>query len=627
MRIAVLLGGIAYESQMLLLSGITEYASKNNIDIFVFTCNGDNYRHTEYGIGEFQIYGLPVLEEYDGIIIAQNTIQDEAVAAGLMEKISQTPVPAVSIEAKLGGKCTFYVDNAKAMEDMISHLIERHNVGRIAYLSGPQGNQESNSRLEGVMNGLKKYGRVLEDKDITYGNYWIDSGARLIQKLCDSDTGLPDAVVCANDSMAIGVYTELRKRGYTPGKDVMVTGFDHAADTDRLFPKITTLEKPLREMGYEACKSLAMNQPMHNREFRINGCYRGSCGCDEQEEMTLAELRLSMVEQRFEMLSFADINKNTASDLNDCDSFERFYEVLKKYIRMMDFTHFYVCLCENDMADNETEYRHTLRENYSDRIYIPVAWENGHFTEYGFFARKELLPQECLDSLCGHTAIVMPLHFRKNCLGYCVMSGSIMPTKDTLFQNWISNISNALENIRKQQELKRLVDCLDKAWIMDSMTQVYNRVGFYRFAEPLIKECIEEQRMVWILFADINKLKTVNDYYGHEEGDYYIKVCAQALKELNIPGAVLMRYGGDEFVLLAKGRHSDDTEDKPSEVIDLCLNKYLRECKNRDNKDYEMSVSVGIHEAEIDTEFKLDAIIELADQEMYKMKVERGIGR
>lgn len=85
MKIAVLIGGIAYEIQKLLLEGIMKYAEEKKISIDVFTCNGDNYKQSEYGIGEFQIYSLPDLTRYDGIIFARNTIQNEQYAHELTQ--------------------------------------------------------------------------------------------------------------------------------------------------------------------------------------------------------------------------------------------------------------------------------------------------------------------------------------------------------------------------------------------------------------------------------------------------------------------------------------------------------------------------------------------------------------
>ncbi|MDE7131748.1 MAG: hypothetical protein K2O65_08115, partial [Lachnospiraceae bacterium] len=151
MKIAVFVGGIAYEAQSRLMEGIRKYADEENINIFVFTCNGDIYRQSEYGIGEFQILFLPDLTQYDGIIFARDTIQNEQFAAEITRKIIDSGTPVISIESHIPEMPTFYVDNREAMRDIVSHLIEVHGVRDICYLSGPEQNLESVERLEGAM--------------------------------------------------------------------------------------------------------------------------------------------------------------------------------------------------------------------------------------------------------------------------------------------------------------------------------------------------------------------------------------------------------------------------------------------------------------------------------------------
>lgn len=218
----------------------------------------------------------------------------------------------------------------------------------------------------------------------------------------------------------------------------------------------------------------------------------------------------------------------------------------------------YLCLCEDSVSESKIEYSHQIKENYSEKIYIPIAYENGTFTEYPYFDCKVLLPKTCLDKIGNRMCIVAPVHFRKNCLGYLVMCGSDLPYNSTQFQVWLMNISNALENMRKQSELKRLVKKLRDVWMLDSLTQIYNRAGFFHFADKLLKKCKQYDSPIGMMFVDINKLKHVNDGYGHEEGDFYIKTVADYMKKLKNENQLLMRYGGDEFVVLGEFIKGDE---------------------------------------------------------------------
>lgn len=620
MKIVVLIGGIAYEIQKRLLEGIMKYAKIKKISIHVFTCNGDLYKQSEHGIGEFQIYRLPDLAQYDGIIFVRDTIQNERYADEITQRIRLSEKPVISIENHIQGMPVFYVDNREAMRGITTHLIEVHGVKELCYLSGPMENPESIARLRGFMDALEEHGLIPGKDMVYYGDYWIDSGRSMVKTLIESGKTLPQAIVCANDDMALGVYIELLRYGVQAGKDILITGFDHATDAAHLIPAITTVEKPQIQIGYDACRSLIEEKQIRNRKFRVKYCYRGSCGCKETRKRNVADVQLWNTEQKLEAVNMAEINKNMALELNDCNNLSDFCEGLKKYIGQLDFTYVYLCLCEEEPAENKVEYDYHIREGYSKRVFIPVAYEKGTFTSYSCFESREFLPESCREKTEGEVCIVVPLHFRRNCLGYLVMSGNSLPFNNIQFQNWIMNISNALENIRKQGELKRLVKKLNQVWMLDNLTQIYNRAGFFHSTEKMLKECRQQETPIGVLFADINRLKLVNDNYGHEEGDFYIKAVADNLRNLTKKEQILMRYGGDEFVVLGKCAKGDEF----SALIGN-INTELERCRQKNKKEYEMSVSIGFRSVLVTQEFKLDQLIEQADKEMYKMKKGRGL--
>ncbi|MCM1037789.1 MAG: GGDEF domain-containing protein [Ruminococcus sp.] len=110
-------------------------------------------------------------------------------------------------------------------------------------------------------------------------------------------------------------------------------------------------------------------------------------------------------------------------------------------------------------------------------------------------------------------------------------------------------------------------------------------------------------------------MKQVNDRYGHEEGDFYIRSVADYMSQLKKEGQILMRYGGDEFVVMGKVIEGNEF----TGLIET-LNPRLKEYRKKSKKAYEMSVSVGFRSVEITKDFKLGSLIEAADYEMYKMK-------
>lgn len=214
MNIAVLMGGLLYDSQRKLIAGITDCAKENGANIFVFTCGGDIYKINNHNKGEFQIYSLPDFGAYDGIIIAPNTIQNLQVVKELEKKIAKLQIPTVTIDARMQNFVSFVVDNEQAMYDMGEHIVVQHQCKKILYISGPKENLESNERKQGFLECMEKY-RMEEGKNfsILYGNFWMDSGRKLLHRYIKEQKSVPDAVLCANDYMAIGAIEELNRIG------------------------------------------------------------------------------------------------------------------------------------------------------------------------------------------------------------------------------------------------------------------------------------------------------------------------------------------------------------------------------------------------------------------------------
>ena len=117
-------------------------------------------------------------------------------------------------------------------------------------------------------------------------------------------------------------------------------------------------------------------------------------------------------------------------------------------------------------------------------------------------------------------------------------------------------------------------------------------------------------------------MKKVNDRYGHDEGDAYIKAMANVLNQVRKHGELLMRYGGDEFVVLSKGYTDTDAKNYISQ-IQAGIENY----NATSNHEYTLEASMGYTIVEPTPDLNIEEIIEAADQEMYKMKNAKKVAR
>ena len=119
---------------------------------------------------------------------------------------------------------------------------------------------------------------------------------------------------------------------------------------------------------------------------------------------------------------------------------------------------------------------------------------------------------------------------------------------------------------------------------------------------------------MFLVFADVDRLKAVNDTIGHTQGDMLLIDTATALRKTFRSSDIMARIGGDEFVSLLL-----QVEDVSPEVIRTRLNERISAI-NAQRKDYQLSLSVGIIHYDAEKPRKLHELLHEADQAMYEEK-------
>lgn len=630
MKIAVLIGGMGFDSQQRVINGILNKAIPDGTNVFIFTGDGWDYMlRSKYEEGEYSIYELPDFTEYDGIIFNSYSIHNLKTVAMLEEQIRASKVPCVSLNHYFPEFLNIMLDSKKGMEKIVEHLIRVHGAKNIYFIAGPKGNKEADKRLEVYKTVMEANGLAWSGKHIYYGDYCYESGRQAAACFLQDGGGKPDAVIAANDAMAIGAALVLKKAGYCIPEDIIVTGYDNSEIAACSVPRLTSVRRrefDAGEMAYEKVKA-AVNGEVTEQCTCIESepIFSGSCGCRTGDEIGSEELRENYIVYNVDTDRSLEIIKSSSADFTALADFDSFLECLEGYVRRMGPDYFYLCLCGNpesyyheSEALTEGEERSRDTAHYSDNIWIPFAYEKGKRSSYGEFHKGMLLPPDCRMQKEGAFYTVMPLHFRDYCFGYCI-TGNFRPAlKGMFFQNFVLNLDNALETIRKQEMMKAMVKRLDRLWILDELTGVYNRAGFRRYAQQLLEAAKEEKQSVSVIFADLDGLKKVNDLYGHEEGDILIKALSSVMEQTMRHDGVIGRFGGDEFVIFMKGYTEHEAENDIAR-IQAAISSYnaLHEAP------YELAASIGYYLEQNAEQTDLSRLIELADQMMYQVKRQR----
>lgn len=149
----------------------------------------------------------------------------------------------------------------------------------------------------------------------------------------------------------------------------------------------------------------------------------------------------------------------------------------------------------------------------------------------------------------------------------------------------------------------------------DSLTGVLNRRGFYIEAEKVIEETKKEGMNLLAIYVDMNNLKIINDRYGHEEGDFSIKLIGNILSEEMKEVGVAGRIGGDEFACIMKYQNDDEGED----ILNKIYQRFTT-FNDSSNKPYNITVSAGACLMSGEDETALQEALTQADEKLYEVK-------
>jgi LacI family transcriptional regulator len=216
----------------------------------------------------------------DGIIIGEGSFPSR-----LLERLARrVPVTVIAGTPTERDVDVVTADNRAGSIAIVTHLIEVHGSSRLFHLDGPLNAPDAMERRLGLEQVLRDHphSRLI---GTTHGSFSVESGVEAGQRILTATAGnLPDAVVCANDQMAIGLMRALGKANLSVPGDVAVVGFDDIFPGSLSDPPLTTVYQPMRQLGERACArlmeriaapELATTVELLPTELVI----RSSCGC------------------------------------------------------------------------------------------------------------------------------------------------------------------------------------------------------------------------------------------------------------------------------------------------------------------------------------------------------------
>lgn len=469
-RIALFAGQADEAYQSRFISGFLKSSFASDYDVCIFSMYRKYQDTPERERGESNIFNLMNPEKFDGAVILKDSIQTENAAAELesrLKKVSDCPILAVEKESELFPSiCT---DCYSAEYELISHLIEEHNCRRIVFVGGKKWHKHSKERLRAYRDAMSGHGLTVEERDVMYGDFWYQSGELCAEQILAMKGGLPDAVACANDQMAIGLCKALTEHGVRIPQDIAVVGYDSTFEGQTSPCTLTSASIPAEEFGEYAFRYLqAQMQGREPDSFKLKPhiVLGESCGCSGED---MPEYRIKRdrwgtdisedgYDSIFNMMDENLVSQNSLADLVNA--------VYSYVYQLRDISEFHLCIGSD--WQHIGSGCHLTNDGYPKQMLHAIKYSSTHknnmvMTEK-LFPSADMLP--ALDEDRGKPCAYFftPIFFDNECYGYSVISyGDVPRSYDGTYRRWTGTVCRGFEFLRRniikqlmQEHLERI---------------------------------------------------------------------------------------------------------------------------------------------------------------------------
>ena len=586
--------------------------SDEEICLYQYNCHGNWSRDEMHNHGEYNIYSLPDLSEFDGIIMDCTNISDRHYFDWLVDMIRRSDKPTVSIGSDIEGFYYAGIDNKKPVADLMDHLYHKHNCRKYIFAGGPKENYENSLRVISYQESLDRLGLSREHNPVWYGDYDFFTGVRYFEQYIKSFQGrmigCPDVFVCANDNIAARFCYKAQQSGYQIPRDFRITGFDNLDKALYFEPQITTVGHMRENIGNKTMEILSdvwAGKDVPRNHFMPSKCiFSESCGCPNSGLLDYRKYARGQVIAEVDKLEKEELLIKLESDIVKCDTYDEVFHQIAEYFMSLACDGFAIVIDRR------------LYEGVPESVFVTDGYDRDNLVvAYATEGRRTLKIKELTElerhyeKTGGRSAYLFtPIHFREKTVGYSILKNGRFLYDNPYFYDIHSTITKTVENLYKKLQLEIANKKMREIYNRDQLTGLFNRIAYTEMIDPEYRRHCEKGRKCVVNFVDADNFKQVNDTYGHEKGDMILKEIAKVLVGKCPKEGFVYRYGGDEFIAFFPIDEESEAERFKEEVIAQL------------GKD-DISVSIGQAVTDPASDMLFDDYMKIADDQMYKVKV------
>ena len=461
-KIALLVAQADEEYQSDFVRGALEKAFSENVDVYVFSMFIKYQSTRARENGDSNIFNLVNYPDFDGVVVLSDMIQTPGVEQEIQEKIHACfngPVVCVDTESKYFS--TFWTDGYQAVYDTVSHMIEEHGMRELAYITGRQNHVHSIRRLEAFRAAMKDHGLPVNEDWVFYGDFWYYSGVACAEALLRDRDHMPEAVICANDPMAIGVGIGMETAGVKIPEEIAIVGYGTSEEGRTSPVPITAPWVPGEYYGAYAIETILRkledkepSLPKPATRFFIGE----SCGCKMATQDACCSRRPEWATGN-SVGGFQSLHDYMQEDLLMADNLDDFFRTAYDYVYFMEGVRRLDIYLDEQWLDSDRLAKDMfLSEGYPERMYHALSYDLDHSEEAaartGRMIDTSLMLEEAeTEQPVGH--FFVPVFNERKTFGYAVLDfGTEARAFKTVTRYWMYALSRGLEVLRRTIAMK-----------------------------------------------------------------------------------------------------------------------------------------------------------------------------
>lgn len=353
MRIGLVLDILDEEYQISMYKGMKKRAEELGIEFVCF-----QLEHTQFKPGSF-IYNFHYnnLLNVDGLVILTAVITDHYRLHN-QNDIQEIwgNIPVISAGQIIEGIPSINISTESSMKKIVEHLIIDHNHKNLMFVGGLENHKDNIEREQVFKKSIEHYKKIIPDLNYTTirGNFTEGGAFEAISSYTKKKDNLKiDAIVCANDNMAIGInkYLKINKTKLI-SENCAITGFDDIPQAKLEMPPLTTVRQPMKKMGTIAIDSII--KLINGEELppvttiHTDLIIRESCNCKPSRQNKTEDVSTKTMQKNYlkseQMLRMVS---HMCQDLNYVYSFDSMNTTLEKNLELFDVRTFCIFLFEN----------------------------------------------------------------------------------------------------------------------------------------------------------------------------------------------------------------------------------------------------------------------------------------